>query len=60
MNKGLYFLLFLFVIVNVDINGVQGDTMVTGTVFCDQCKDGQVSIFDYPLSGKFYFNSSPI
>lgn len=25
--------------------------MVTGSVFCDQCKDGQVSIFDYPLSG---------
>lgn len=25
--------------------------MVTGTVFCDQCKDGQVSIFDYPMSG---------
>ncbi|OAY66375.1 hypothetical protein ACMD2_18636 [Ananas comosus] len=25
--------------------------MVTGTVFCDQCKDGQRSIFDYPLSG---------
>ncbi|GFP89012.1 hypothetical protein PHJA_001044900 [Phtheirospermum japonicum] len=25
--------------------------MVTGTVFCDQCKDGQVSLFDYPLYG---------
>ncbi|CAO2815567.1 unnamed protein product [Amaranthus hypochondriacus] len=50
MKKGLYFLFLLFVIVNVGINGVQGDTMVTGTVFCDQCKDGQVSIFDYPLS----------
>ncbi|KAK3028467.1 hypothetical protein RJ639_040036 [Escallonia herrerae] len=33
------------------IRGTHGDTMVTGTVFCDQCKDGQVSLFDYPMSG---------
>ncbi|XAR72729.1 hypothetical protein NMG60_11019465 [Bertholletia excelsa] len=25
--------------------------VVAGVVFCDQCKDGQVSLFDYPLSG---------
>lgn len=25
--------------------------MVTGTVFCDQCKDGQISLYDYPLYG---------
>ncbi|XP_074304444.1 uncharacterized protein LOC141639166 isoform X2 [Silene latifolia] len=25
--------------------------MLSGTVFCDQCKDGQLSVFDYPLSG---------
>ncbi|MBA0581074.1 hypothetical protein Gorai_023265 [Gossypium raimondii] len=25
--------------------------MVSGAVFCDQCKDGQRSLFDYPLSG---------
>ncbi|KAL3539063.1 hypothetical protein ACH5RR_002429 [Cinchona calisaya] len=33
------------------IQGICGDTMVTGTVFCDQCKDGQISLFDYPLYG---------
>lgn len=33
------------------INGVRADTMVTGTVFCDQCKDGERSLFDYPLYG---------
>ncbi|WCJ38063.1 Pollen Ole e 1 allergen and extensin family protein [Euphorbia peplus] len=27
------------------------DAMVSGTVFCDQCKDGQRSLFDYPISG---------
>ncbi|KMT01442.1 hypothetical protein BVRB_9g214500 [Beta vulgaris subsp. vulgaris] len=51
MNKLLNFLLVVFVFVATDIHGVQGNAMVTGTVFCDQCKDGQVSIFDYPLSG---------
>ncbi|KAJ4759830.1 Pollen Ole e 1 allergen and extensin family protein [Rhynchospora pubera] len=30
---------------------VNADTMVTGMVFCDQCKDGQRSFFDYPLYG---------
>lgn len=25
--------------------------MVSGSVFCDQCKDGQVTLFDYPLTG---------
>ncbi|KAL5986009.1 hypothetical protein ACLOJK_027999 [Asimina triloba] len=25
--------------------------MVTGSVFCDRCKDGQMTPFDYPLSG---------
>ncbi|GMH23660.1 hypothetical protein Nepgr_025503 [Nepenthes gracilis] len=33
------------------IDGVRGSAMVTGTVFCDQCKDGKISLFDYPLSG---------
>ncbi|XP_010271566.1 PREDICTED: uncharacterized protein LOC104607596 [Nelumbo nucifera] len=28
-----------------------GDAMVTGTVFCDQCRDGEKSLFDYPLYG---------
>ncbi|XP_072954981.1 uncharacterized protein [Typha angustifolia] len=30
---------------------VNADTLVTGTIFCDQCKDGERSIFDYPLYG---------
>ncbi|KAG6571035.1 hypothetical protein SDJN03_29950, partial [Cucurbita argyrosperma subsp. sororia] len=28
-----------------------GYAVVTGTVFCDQCKDGQISMFDYPING---------
>ena len=34
------------------IHETQADTMVTGTVFCDQCKDGQRSLFDYPVNGE--------
>ncbi|KAJ0521651.1 putative protodermal factor 1 [Helianthus annuus] len=33
------------------IDGARGDTTVTGTVFCDQCKDGQFDTLDYPLGG---------
>ncbi|XP_052183882.1 uncharacterized protein LOC127795938 [Diospyros lotus] len=33
------------------IHGAQADATVTGNVFCDQCKDGQISHFDYPLYG---------
>ncbi|KAF5192395.1 tRNA (Guanine(10)-N2)-methyltransferase [Thalictrum thalictroides] len=33
------------------VQKTRGDAMVTGTVFCDQCKDGHRSLFDYPLSG---------
>ncbi|KAL2937180.1 Pollen allergen Phl p 11 [Bienertia sinuspersici] len=51
MIKVEYFLLVFSVFVAVQIHGVQGGAMVSGTVFCDQCKDGQVSMFDYPLSG---------
>ncbi|XAR59053.1 hypothetical protein NMG60_11014684 [Bertholletia excelsa] len=32
-------------------HGAEADAMVTGFVFCDQCKDGQISLFDYPLYG---------
>lgn len=32
---------------------VHGHAVVTGTVFCDQCKDGEISIFDYPINGKY-------
>lgn len=34
------------------IDGTQGDAMVVGTVFCDKCKDGQKSLFDYPIYGE--------
>lgn len=40
------------VILGVVISGANGDAMVSGVVFCDQCKDGQISLFDYPLSGQ--------
>lgn len=52
----LHKLLFsAFLVVAVAINGARGDAMVTGAVFCDQCKDGQISLFDYPLYGTWCF-----
>ncbi|KAL8234412.1 hypothetical protein R6Q59_020512 [Mikania micrantha] len=33
------------------IDVARGDTTVTGTVFCDQCKDGRFDALDYPLGG---------
>ncbi|KAK4437670.1 putative amidase [Sesamum alatum] len=48
-SKKLFFTAFL--IVAAAIHGAHGDAMVTGTVFCDQCKDDQISLFDYPLYG---------
>ncbi|KAF8405384.1 hypothetical protein HHK36_010288 [Tetracentron sinense] len=33
------------------VNETRADALVTGTVFCDQCKEGQRSVFDYPLNG---------
>lgn len=48
-SQKLFFIAFL--VVGVALNGARGDAMVTGTVFCDQCKDGQISLYDYPLSG---------
>lgn len=55
------FLFAAFLIVAAAIHGTHGDAMVSGTVFCDQCKDGQISLFDYPLNGEillmhFYFH----
>ncbi|KAL6211928.1 hypothetical protein ACLB2K_017151 [Fragaria x ananassa] len=41
----------LLVLVLAAIDGAQADTMVSGTVFCDQCKDGERSLFDYPVYG---------
>lgn len=33
------------------IGTTHGLTIISGTVFCDQCKDGKVSLFDYPVYG---------
>ncbi|XVE48901.1 hypothetical protein DITRI_Ditri01bG0039000 [Diplodiscus trichospermus] len=45
------FLFTALLIVAAAIDGTQAAAMVSGTVFCNQCKDGQISLFDYPLSG---------
>ncbi|GAA0172240.1 hypothetical protein LIER_26099 [Lithospermum erythrorhizon] len=45
---------FLFIIVLIGFDATQtthGYAVVSGSVFCDQCKDGLVSLFDYPLYG---------
>lgn len=49
--------MFLLLVVAATIGGARGDTMVSGTVFCDQCKDGEVSVLDYPLGGELVFFS---
>ncbi|XP_050363447.1 probable amidase At4g34880 [Argentina anserina] len=41
----------LVVLVLAAIDGAQANTMVSGTVYCDQCKDGERSLFDYPVNG---------
>ncbi|KAK4836289.1 hypothetical protein QYF36_021023 [Acer negundo] len=41
----------VFLILAAAIDGARANAMVTGTVICDQCKDGQISLFDYPISG---------
>ncbi|CAL5377045.1 hypothetical protein CsSME_00009219 [Camellia sinensis var. sinensis] len=46
----LLFTAFLL-LASAAIHGAQAVSMLTGTVFCDQCKDGQISLFDYPLYG---------
>ena len=56
--KVFLFLLLVFIFVGLEFDVVQSGTMVTGAVFCDQCKDGQVSMFDYPLSGKIHSSIS--
>ncbi|PIA56896.1 hypothetical protein AQUCO_00700920v1 [Aquilegia coerulea] len=45
------FILFLVLLLVAFVQKTRGDAMVSGTVFCDQCKDGHRSLFDYPLSG---------
>ncbi|KAI7746964.1 hypothetical protein M8C21_006308 [Ambrosia artemisiifolia] len=44
-------LLTTIVILGAVIGGANGDAMVSGSVFCDRCKDGQLSLFDFPLAG---------
>ncbi|KAK1369409.1 Pollen-specific protein-like [Heracleum sosnowskyi] len=45
------FLFTAFLIVAAAIHGIEGDALVSGTVFCDRCKDGRVTLFDFPLNG---------
>ncbi|KAI4342113.1 hypothetical protein MLD38_026770 [Melastoma candidum] len=49
-NHGMLLFGALIVIAGVII-GAKADAVVSGTVFCDQCKDGHISLFDYPLNG---------
>lgn len=42
----------LVLVVAAIIGVARGDTTVTGTVFCDQCKDGTFDALDYPLGGE--------
>ncbi|MCL7027715.1 hypothetical protein MKW94_024132 [Papaver nudicaule] len=50
-NSKLKLLLVVVLLASLAVYETVGDAMVTGTVFCDQCKDGERSLFDYPLSG---------
>lgn len=49
-SHGLLFAALL--ITAAAIHGAQAYAMVSGAVFCDQCKDGQISLFDYPIYGE--------
>ncbi|CAN8271354.1 unnamed protein product [Cochlearia groenlandica] len=52
MDQTNHCLLFVtFLVLCLTINEVTGYATVTGTVFCDQCKDGERSLFDFPVSG---------
>lgn len=44
-------LVVALLILGAAIDGARADAMVSGSVFCDQCKDGQRSMFDYPING---------
>ncbi|XP_021900438.1 uncharacterized protein LOC110816521 [Carica papaya] len=50
-SKYTKLLFTILLLLGTAIDGINGDAMVSGTVFCDQCKDGQVSFFDYPVNG---------
>ncbi|KAK4800630.1 hypothetical protein SAY86_021117 [Trapa natans] len=45
------FLLAIFIVFAAAVSGVRGSALVAGSVFCDHCRDGKISIFDYPLGG---------
>ncbi|KAL9670571.1 hypothetical protein QQ045_008124 [Rhodiola kirilowii] len=46
-----WFVLLAIVCAAAAICTTEATSIVTGTVFCDQCRDGHLSLFDYPLSG---------
>lgn len=33
------------------VGGARGNALVSGFVMCDHCRDGQITLFDYPLAG---------
>lgn len=53
MDSVAFFLGFILV-TGVAVHGAEAQTTVTGTVFCDRCKDGKLSALDYPLAGNIY------
>ncbi|XXG66145.1 hypothetical protein AAC387_Pa05g3684 [Persea americana] len=46
-----FLLAVLLLLLAEGVDKARADGMVTGSVFCDQCKDGQMNLFDYPLNG---------
>lgn len=46
--------LLLLILAAAAIDGAHANTLVSGTVFCDQCKDGERSLFDYPIYGQIH------
>ncbi|KAI3804013.1 hypothetical protein L1987_32181 [Smallanthus sonchifolius] len=51
MRMVLDWVVISLVLVAAATIGARGDTTVTGTVFCDQCRDGEFDALDYPLGG---------
>lgn len=47
-----FLLAVLLLLLAGGVDEARADGMVTGSVFCDQCKDGQMTLFDYPLNGQ--------
>ncbi|CAN6485344.1 unnamed protein product [Victoria cruziana] len=44
-------LLLALLLISIAAQGSKADVVVSGSVFCDQCKDGRRSFLDYPLNG---------